>query len=258
MAADNSFHGRHIKAVNEVRDLYNADRLEECVEKGYELLAQPNLPQDQKLTLLILLAGSVGDELEANNFRMDAETMWAVFRAWHPKQEDPKVDRFLAQARERLDECTAALLGDISDAESEFQDWNAMFEAHVDQEEEFDSDDETREGSVNGSDEQEDSASEAVSPESEPEVVVVVQAPTGSPEKHRNRKQLALHLKEPSATLGDKFPFLAPKSPAMASENWRARSISPEHATTQDRPSHLVALQKALAPKWRRMEEQEE
>jgi hypothetical protein len=103
--SDNYFTDR----LHEVADLYNSDRLDECIEKTRALLAHPSIPQYHRMSALITLASTLGDWSEANACHEKAEALWRVTRCYHPEGEDAELDTFLASLRESLDEVGAVL-----------------------------------------------------------------------------------------------------------------------------------------------------
>jgi hypothetical protein len=95
--------------LNEAGDLYNNDRLDECIDKTRALLADRAIPRYHRMKALILLASTLGDWEEANDCHVEAETMWRVVRRWHPEGEDLELDAYMKDLRESLDEVGAVL-----------------------------------------------------------------------------------------------------------------------------------------------------
>jgi hypothetical protein len=103
--SDNYF----IDRLHEAADLYNSDRLDECIEKTRALLAHPRIPRYHRMSTLITLSSTPGDWSEVNAFHERAEALWRVTRCYHPAEEDAELDTFLASLRESLDAAGAAL-----------------------------------------------------------------------------------------------------------------------------------------------------
>ncbi|KAI4685481.1 uncharacterized protein J4E84_006209 [Alternaria hordeiaustralica] len=97
------------KALNEAGELYNNDRLDECIKKTRALLADDAIPRYHRMKALLLLASTLGNWLDASNCHAEAETLWRVVRRWNPEGEDAVLDRHMNDMREHLDEVGAAL-----------------------------------------------------------------------------------------------------------------------------------------------------
>jgi hypothetical protein len=90
-------------AVNEAGDLYENDRLDECIEKTRALLAVPAVPRYHRMKALILLASVVHDWEEASDCHVAVESLWRVVRRWHPEGEDAELDAFMKDLRDSID-----------------------------------------------------------------------------------------------------------------------------------------------------------
>jgi hypothetical protein len=94
---------------NEANDLYNEGILDRCIEKSYALLNDPAIPIFHRIKTLILLASTLGDWNDANEHRIEAETLWRAVRRWHPQGRDTIVDEHMTEIRGTLDELDAVL-----------------------------------------------------------------------------------------------------------------------------------------------------
>ena len=97
------------KALNEAGDLYNNDRLDECIEKTHALLADDAITRYHRMKAFFLLASTLDNWLDASNCHVEAETLWRVVRRWHPEGEDAVLDKHMDDLREHLDEVGADL-----------------------------------------------------------------------------------------------------------------------------------------------------
>jgi hypothetical protein len=107
--------------VNEAGNLYNDDRLDECIEKTRNLLADGAIPRYHRMKALILLASTLGDWEEANDCHVEAETSWRVVRRWHPEGEDLELDKHMEHLRKSLDE-VRDVLGETEPEDYDFDD----------------------------------------------------------------------------------------------------------------------------------------
>ncbi|KAI4920568.1 hypothetical protein J4E85_009335 [Alternaria conjuncta] len=98
------------KALNEAGELYNNDRLDECIEKTRALLADDAIPRYHRMKALLLLASTLGNWLDASNCHAEAEILWRVVRRWNPEGEDAVLDRHMDELREHIDDVDAALV----------------------------------------------------------------------------------------------------------------------------------------------------
>ncbi|KAI4647821.1 hypothetical protein J4E93_004232 [Alternaria ventricosa] len=122
------------KALNEAGELYNDDRLDECIEKTRALLANDAIPRYHRMKALLLLASTLGDWLDASNCHTEAESLWRVTRRWHPEGEDAELDKYMDDVREHLDEVGADLARtdpDAYDFDDDVDDRIAAHEEHV-------------------------------------------------------------------------------------------------------------------------------
>jgi hypothetical protein len=110
---------------NEANALWDEDRLEECIVKARELLAEPAIPRYHEIKTLLLLASTVEDWYEANGYRIEAEGLWRIVRRWHPEGEDEELDGYMAEIRGVLDEADRVLQEEEpynSDSEADSED----------------------------------------------------------------------------------------------------------------------------------------
>jgi hypothetical protein len=107
--------------LNEAGDLYNDDRLNECIKKTRNLLADRTIPRYHRMKALLLLASTLGDWEEANDYHVEAETLWRVHRRWHPEGENSELDKYMEYLREALDE-VRDVLGETEPEDYDFED----------------------------------------------------------------------------------------------------------------------------------------
>jgi hypothetical protein len=98
---------RFTGACNEVLELYDNDRLDECVKKARELINSPGITKYHRMKMLILLASTLGKWEEAEECRHAAETLWRVHRSWHPEDKNEELEVYVAEIRASLDEVGA-------------------------------------------------------------------------------------------------------------------------------------------------------
>ena len=111
------------KALNEAGELYNNDRLDECIEQTRALLADDSIPRYHRIKALLLLASTLGDWDDANNCHAEAETLWRVVRRWNPEGEDAVLDTYMDDVREHIDEVRADLeRTEPDDNDNDFED----------------------------------------------------------------------------------------------------------------------------------------
>ena len=111
------------KALNEAGELYNNDRLDECIEQTRALLADDSIPRYHRMKALLLLASTLGDWDDANNCHAEAETLWRVVRRWNPEGEDAVLDTYMDDVREHIDEVRADLeRTEPDDNDNDFED----------------------------------------------------------------------------------------------------------------------------------------
>ncbi|KAK6440621.1 hypothetical protein LTR95_003153 [Oleoguttula sp. CCFEE 5521] len=89
-------------------ELYNDDKLEECIELLPEMLDDGACPRFFRIKILVLLGGVVGDWYEAVKYCEEAEALWRLVRRWAPKG-NATVGEALAEVRESIDELQGAL-----------------------------------------------------------------------------------------------------------------------------------------------------
>jgi len=92
------------KALNEVGNFCNKDRLDRCIEMARALLADKSISRHQRMKALMLLASTLGDWEDANNCHVEAETLWRVHRRRHPEGENAELDAYMDELRGFLDE----------------------------------------------------------------------------------------------------------------------------------------------------------
>jgi hypothetical protein len=109
MSTQHTNNQQFLAAYNDAVELYNAERLDECVDKAREILSDPSIPRYHRMRTLVLLGSTLGDWEEANNCREDAEVLWLVTRRWHRKGESEDVDEFMDDIRRQLDELSKYL-----------------------------------------------------------------------------------------------------------------------------------------------------
>jgi hypothetical protein len=91
-------------AFNEAKALYDADRLDECIAKAQKMLGDPATPRYHRMKTLVLLASTLGDWIDAYACCVEAETLWALTRQWHPEGKIEALDIFMTETRNSLDE----------------------------------------------------------------------------------------------------------------------------------------------------------
>ncbi|KAF2129669.1 hypothetical protein P153DRAFT_267656, partial [Dothidotthia symphoricarpi CBS 119687] len=129
-----AIHINFSEGFREMSNLYNANKLEECLAKGHELLESPAIPRYHRMKTLTLLSATTGDWYEADAYRMEAESLWRTTRLWNPEGRDGIMDKFLAQVREELDVLQSSLQEqeqemldeDMEDEEAAMTDSEAM------------------------------------------------------------------------------------------------------------------------------------
>jgi len=92
------------KALNEAGSFCNKDRLDKCTEMARALLAHKSTSRHHRMKALMLLASTLGDWEDANNCRVEAETLWRAHRRRHPEGENAALDRYTDELRGFLDE----------------------------------------------------------------------------------------------------------------------------------------------------------
>jgi hypothetical protein len=112
--------------LNEAGDLYNSDRLDECIDKTRTIIADPAIPRYHRIKALILLASAVSGWQEAYDLHVEAETIWRVVRRRHPEGDDTDIDGYMQDLRESLDEIGAVL------DQTEDEHYENLFEDEVD------------------------------------------------------------------------------------------------------------------------------
>jgi hypothetical protein len=100
---------RFTDACNEVLELYDNDRLDECVEKARELIDGPGTTRYHRMKMLIFLASILGEWEEAEECRYIAETLWRVHMSWHPEDKNEELDVYMAEICASLDKVGAVL-----------------------------------------------------------------------------------------------------------------------------------------------------
>ncbi|GIZ43867.1 hypothetical protein CKM354_000708000 [Cercospora kikuchii] len=94
---------------NAAVDLYDDDKLEECITKAKTILADSYCPRHHRIKTFALLGNTLGDWTEAWEYYVEAHTLWRILRRWNPVGEDEKVDAALAEMRHALEALKSAL-----------------------------------------------------------------------------------------------------------------------------------------------------
>jgi hypothetical protein len=89
--------------------LKDQDRIEECLVKAHELLADPAIPRYHYIKTLLLLASATDGWYEANLYCIEANQLWQTTRIWQPAGANDAVDGYMAEIRGELDELIALL-----------------------------------------------------------------------------------------------------------------------------------------------------
>lgn len=61
MSAQDIINRQFFDAYSEAVALYNADRLDECVDKAREMLSDASIPRYHRMRTLVLLGSTLGD-----------------------------------------------------------------------------------------------------------------------------------------------------------------------------------------------------
>jgi hypothetical protein len=109
MSRESIIDSQFTDGFNEANALWEQDRLEECIVKAHELLAEQAIPRYHRMKTLLLLASTVGDWYEANSYRVEAEALWQIVRRWHPEGEDENIDGHMAEIRGILEDADRML-----------------------------------------------------------------------------------------------------------------------------------------------------
>ncbi|KAH7080470.1 hypothetical protein BKA63DRAFT_551061 [Paraphoma chrysanthemicola] len=117
MASSNAADKQLADALHEIAHLYIANRPEEALTKGEELLNGAALPHHHRLQALILVAMIAEPAHLGLRYLKRAEQLWRVVRQHHPEGRDDVTDTVLLELRERLDEADELLAGELAEDE---------------------------------------------------------------------------------------------------------------------------------------------
>ncbi|PPJ60805.1 hypothetical protein CBER1_02329 [Cercospora berteroae] len=118
-------------AYNEAAQLYDNDKLEECITKAKEILAEGACPRTLRIRTIILLGNTLGDLAEASECYVEAHTLWRIVRRWNPAGEDEKMDTAMAELKQELDDLKEALEEEQRKKRDDCEDCNAVREARA-------------------------------------------------------------------------------------------------------------------------------
>lgn len=83
---DNEPENAHFtEALAAVRNVWDENRLNACIEEAIELLEPMHLPGYHRMSKVLLLASCVGDRNLADLYCQEGEILWEIMRLWKPK-----------------------------------------------------------------------------------------------------------------------------------------------------------------------------
>lgn len=92
-----------------MHQLYEDDKLEECIEMAQRLLEESAIPRYHRIKVLVTLASVVEDWRDAEVCRVEAEALWARSRDFCPPGANVSVDEALAELRFTLNSFRSVL-----------------------------------------------------------------------------------------------------------------------------------------------------
>ncbi|KAK6437045.1 hypothetical protein LTR95_006757 [Oleoguttula sp. CCFEE 5521] len=94
---------------NTLLDLFESDKLDECLEGTEKLLQENHLPRYHYIKALLLLASLIPDVEEAWAKQSEAKLLWHLLRQSNPAGEDLKTDEAMQELWEEIEEGTREL-----------------------------------------------------------------------------------------------------------------------------------------------------
>lgn len=109
------------EALASAKQLWDDDKLGDCIEEALDLLEVVNLPRYHEISALLLLASCVEDSNLSDYYRIEAEDLWTLVRRWHPEGDaatDATLNRLHAIIVELKQEVKAELRADLEEAKA--------------------------------------------------------------------------------------------------------------------------------------------
>ncbi|EME77358.1 uncharacterized protein MYCFIDRAFT_88718 [Pseudocercospora fijiensis CIRAD86] len=98
---------------NAIQKLYAEGKINECISRARDLIAEPAIPRYHNIRTLLILVNAVPARKEAWRFLEDAQVLFHLVRRFHLEGEDADIDKTIQELWDSISELKQMLTGEL-------------------------------------------------------------------------------------------------------------------------------------------------